>query len=170
MIHGVNMRHATSHWRVSWGYRLHTRNAMPQLIEYIDAIARKKLRDVLFIRFSDPLDHGDDLDKPSNTSDWKSSTVRQAVINWLDKCQIGWRPCGDVACTNYMTSYAGQIYVDVPFDEADPVFQQLVSHLENPDGSMRLAGVWFCALTLHAAMKNAHHDEPGFWERWAETF
>jgi hypothetical protein len=23
---------------------------------------------------------------------------------------------------------------------------------------------------LSTAMKNAHHDEPGFWERWAENF
>ena len=143
---------------------------MPQLIEHIDAIARKKQRDVLFIRFSDPLDLGDDWNEPPNTWDWKSSTVRQAVISWLDKHQIGWCPCGDVASTNCMTSYAGQIYVDVPFDEADPVFRKLVRHLENPDGSMRLPGVLFCALALHIAMKNAHHDEPGFWDRWAETF
>ena len=143
---------------------------MPQLIEHIDAIARKKQRDVLFIRFSDPLDLGDDWDEPPNSWDWKSSTVRQTVINWLEKCPIGWRPCGDVASTNCMTSYAGHIYVDVPFDGADPVFQQLVSYLENPDGSMRSPGVLFCGLALQDAMKNAHHDEPGFWDRWAETF
>ena len=55
---------------------------MPQLIEHIDAIARKKQRDVLFIRFSDPFDLGNDWDEPTNTWDWRSSTVRQTVTSW----------------------------------------------------------------------------------------
>ena len=25
-------------------------------------------------------------------------------------------------------------------------------------------------LTLETAMQNAHHDEPGFWGKWAEDF
>lgn len=143
---------------------------MPQLIEFIDAIARKKKRDVLFIRFSAPLDHGCNLDEAPETWDWRSSTMRQAVIAWLDENQIGWCPCGDVANENCMMSYAGQIYVDAPFDDTNQAYQQLVGHLEDLDGSMRLPGVLFCALELHVAMRNAHHDAPGFWERWAENF
>lgn len=137
---------------------------MPQLIEHIDAIARQKQRDVLYLRFNDP----------SDSEDWfydgESSASRQEIINWLNNNQIIWQPCGDVANENCMMSYAGQIYLDVPFDEADPVYQRLISHLENPDGTMRLPGVLFCALKLQTAMKNAHHDEPGFWKRWAENF
>jgi len=35
---------------------------------------------------------------------------------------------------------------------------------------MKIDGVVFCYLPLEMAMKNAHHDEPGFWDRWAENF
>jgi hypothetical protein len=30
--------------------------------------------------------------------------------------------------------------------------------------------VRFTLYTLAYCMKNAHHDEPGFWERWADMF
>ncbi|WP_340122667.1 hypothetical protein [Methylobacter svalbardensis] len=46
----------------------------------------------------------------------------------------------------------------------------LRDYLENPDGSMRFETVGFWVLPLETAMKNAHHDESGFWERWAEDF
>jgi len=35
---------------------------------------------------------------------------------------------------------------------------------------MRHAGVRFYVMPLDYAMENAAHDEPGFWERWAEDF
>jgi hypothetical protein len=143
---------------------------MPLLIEHIDAIARQKQRDVLFLRFSDPAGQALDDDGLFSSFDWETSAGRQAVIKWLDENQVAWHPCGDFAATNSMCSYAGQLYIDVPFDEADPIYQKVLAYLENPDGSMRLPGVLFYALQLHIAMKNAHHDEPGFWERWAENF
>jgi len=46
----------------------------------------------------------------------------------------------------------------------------LNEHLENPDGSSKVKGVTLWALTLELALKNKHHDEPGFWEKWAENF
>ena len=55
-------------------------------------------------------------------------------------------------------------------DEADRDYQKTIGYLENADGSTRLPGVGFFVLKLGVAMKNAHHDEPGFWERWAEEF
>ena len=64
----------------------------------------------------------------------------------------------------------GDIYIDVPFDTDNPVFQKLSSYLETPDGVMKIDGVVFCYLPLDVAMENAHHDEPGFWEHWAENF
>jgi len=42
--------------------------------------------------------------------------------------------------------------------------------LEYPDGTMRFDDVKFYVVPLQDPMKNAHHDEPGFWERWAENF
>lgn len=62
------------------------------------------------------------------------------------------------------------IYIDVPFDENDPQYQQVQAYMEHADGSMRFPTVKFWYLPLEKAMENAHHDEPGFWEKWAENF
>jgi hypothetical protein len=35
---------------------------------------------------------------------------------------------------------------------------------------MRFDKAKFYVVTLDAAMKNAHDDEPGFWDKWAEDF
>ena len=152
------------------GSHLQTKAPMPLLIEHIDAIARKKRRDVLFLEFFDPKDRPNQIDGRPSHFDWESSTGRQTVIAWLNGNQVGWQLCGAFADTTAMASYAGQIYIDVLFVDADPLYQKLLGYLEFPDGSTRLPGVWLFALELHVAMKNAHHDEPGFWARWAETF
>lgn len=141
---------------------------MPMLIEHLDAIAREKGRDILFLDF--PQEGGNDP-FDSFFVDWDSVPIRQQVIAWLDQNQIGWRMCGGFADENSMVSgYYGRIYIDVPFDTNDPVYQKLSNYLETPEGEMKLAGVKFCYLPLEMAMKNAHHDEPGFWEKWAENF
>ena len=140
---------------------------MPMLIEHIDAIARKKGRDVLFLDFTTDL--GEDSFETFNV-DWKSIPIRQQVIAWLDQNKIEWCMCGFFADENGMCSYQGRIYVDVPFDTQDPVYQKLSSYLETPEGEMKLEGVKFYVLPLERAMENAHHDEPGFWEKWAENF
>lgn len=136
---------------------------MPELIEHIDAIARKKQRDALSIRF---VSRETDL----LAYDYLQDPERLRVIAWLDKHGIAWRPCGRVADENCMLSYRGDIYVDVPYDTTDPTYELLRDYLENPDGTMRHPTVTFEYYPLEMAMKNAHHDEPGFWDRWAERF
>ena len=150
---------------------------MPMLIEYIDAIARKKKRDVLSVAFDpeetpDSHKHGDtDYDQLRwLEQDWENHSIRKQIILWLDENGISWQHCGDVANPNCMPPYMGQIYIDVPYDKNLPEYQKLETYLENPDGSMRLPGVNFYCCPLEMAMKNAEHDEPGFWERWAENF
>lgn len=142
---------------------------MPLLIEHIDAIARQKQRDVLYVAFrsSQPVD--DDWDSDADY-DWKSDPVRQSVCEWLTEHQIAWQYCAEIADENYMGPYRGSIYLDVPFDEDDALYQQVRNYLENPDGSMRFPTATFYYLPLEKAMENAHHDEPGFWEKWAEDF
>jgi hypothetical protein len=143
---------------------------MPQIIEHIDAIARKKKRDVLFVTFH-KWERDDDgirmLDAPD---DWRTYPPRQRVIEWLDSHDIPWQPCGHFANVRLMMSYAGQIYIDVPYDTSLPAYQLIERFLENPDGTMAIAGAVFCYTTLEEAQKNAEHDEPGFWEAWAEKF
>jgi len=137
---------------------------MPRLIEHIDAIARRKQRDVLYLAF---FDVGSDEKRPGN---WRENPTRAQVIAWMDSQGYGWQPCGEFARENAMQSYRGSIYLDVPFDLADPAYQALAAFLEHPDGTPRLPGMKFWAVSLELAMKSAHHDAPGFWERWAEEF
>jgi hypothetical protein len=141
---------------------------MPMLIEHIDAIARKKGRDVLFLDF--PQKKIDDEIDLFVDADWDNLPVRLQVIAWLDKNKIEWSECGHFANENIMCGYRGRIYIDVPFDTENSVFQKLSSYFETQDGVMKIGGVVFCYLPLDVAMQNAHHDEPGFWDRWAENF
>ena len=140
---------------------------MPSLIEHIDAIGRKKQRDVLYVVFYPKRSLEDNSPYPY---DWNQDSVRETICNWLTEHNIAWEPCGDIASENVMCSYRGQIYLDVPFDDNDPDYVRVCNYLENPDGSTRFDTVGFRYLPLAAAMKNAHHDEPGFWDKWAENF
>ncbi|HLF95912.1 MAG TPA: hypothetical protein VI457_02105 [Methylococcaceae bacterium] len=137
---------------------------MPMLIEHIDAIARKKQRDVLYVEF-----HPDE-DGFERNYDHGRDPLRQQVIEWLEANHIGWFPCAPFASEEFMCPYLGQIYLDVPFSESDPVYQKVRDYLEHPDGSMRYPTVRFYVLPLAVAIKNAHHDEPRFWEQWAKKF
>ncbi|WP_187364127.1 hypothetical protein [Massilia genomosp. 1] len=66
--------------------------------------------------------------------------------------------------------YLGQLYIDVPFDEADPAYRRLRDFLEKPDGSMVFDDALFCYSPLDQAIKKAHHDAPGFGENQAANF
>ena len=147
---------------------------MPLIIEYIDAIGRKKKRDVLFVTFTAEIDpqveEDDDLAIFPPQVDWENHSGRKQVIEYLDKNGIAWHPCGPRANPNVMDSYQGWIYLDVPYDVALAEYRLLETFLENPDGTMRIPHVVFNVLPLSSAMENAHHDEPGFWEDWADKF
>ncbi|QCP51596.1 hypothetical protein FAZ95_00940 [Trinickia violacea] len=81
-----------------------------------------------------------------------------------------WRECGPYASETVTRSYAGEVFINVPFDDRDAQYRRVQEFLEYPDGSMRFDDVKFYVVPLEDAMKNAHHDEPGFWERWADNF
>ncbi|MCO4882983.1 hypothetical protein VOI32_03085 [Paraburkholderia caribensis] len=135
---------------------------MPLMIEHIDAIARKKGRDVLYLEFF-PL-------PGAASSHYQSSLSRGEIIRWLDENAFSWEPCGDWASETTFCAYAGQLYIDVPFDEDHPRYGKLEAFLEYPDGTMRFDGARFFVLSLEYAMRNRHHDEPGFWDSIADKF
>lgn len=145
---------------------------MPMRIEHIDAIARQKQRDVLYVVFHLPASGAQDAEEILGTQDfdWEKLPIRQQIIDWLKARDIGCKPCGHFANENLMVGYHGQLYVDLPFDESVPAFQALQAFLELPDGSMRFPEVTIFYCPLDMAMENAAHDEPGFWQRWAESF
>ena len=142
---------------------------MPQLIQHIDQIAREKQRAVLFLLFNDPVKKDDD-DNFWPDLDYQNHRSRQTILAWFKAHDVTHYPCGPFASENGMMCYQGQIYIDVPFDESNSDYQKVRDYLENADGSMKMSGVKFCYLPLEMAMKNAHHDEPGFWDTWAENF
>ena len=141
---------------------------MPMLIDHIDAIARKLQRDVLCVTFT-PQNSEDDLSN-RNRYNWKEDKLRQTICNWLTEQNISWKPCQCFANEDFMSRYQGQIYLDVPYDETNPLYILVRDYLENPDGSMRYRTVGFWHLLLEQAMINVHHDEPGFWEKRAENY
>jgi hypothetical protein len=61
-------------------------------------------------------------------------------------------------------------YIDVPFDEENKDYKKVQKYLENENGTAKDPNLSFFYLPLEIAMENAHHDEPGFWEKWAENF
>lgn len=135
---------------------------MPSLIEHIDAIARAKKRDVLFLTFT--------RNGKRDSSRYERNESRIQILQWLDAMGIRWEPCGEIASEYRFASYDGGVYIEVPLDVDNPDYLKLAAFLEYPDGTMRFADTQFFALSLEIAMKNAHHDEPGFWDRVADNF
>lgn len=143
---------------------------MPMRIDHIDAIARKLKRDALLISFHlpAPANRRELPLTPVGPTAWQSLPVRQQIIAWLEEHRIAWKPCGDFAGTEFMGSYRGQIYVDLPWDESLPAYKALEAYLQSSDDSMRFPEATFQVCMLEDAMRNEAHDEPGFWERRAE--
>ncbi|MEI6207027.1 MAG: hypothetical protein WCP20_09610 [Desulfuromonadales bacterium] len=91
------------------------------------------------------------------------------VIKCFDEHGIAWQICCHFANELIICCpHLGQVYIDVPFDESDPQYQLVRDYIENPDETLRDENVRWYYLPLEVAMKNAHHDEPGFWDKWAE--
>jgi len=135
---------------------------MPELIEHIDAIARQRGRAVLYLEFH-PTGRAERADYR-----YEDDTTRQAVLEWLATHGHEWVRCGPFAQPGTMRPYEGQICLGVEFNESLPEYREVRDYLEFPNGNMRIAGVRFYLLTLEYAMRNAEHDSPGFWTRWAE--
>ena len=143
-------------------------------IKHIDQIAREKQRTVLYLEFHPKQiryieteeDHEEDM--RFHRYNYRTDKVRDEIIAKLNEMNVPWEMCDHFASGGFM-SYRGQIYLDVPLDHDLPLCKALHEYLEYPYGSMRFPTVRFYFLTLEIAMKNAHHDEPGFWDNWAEN-
>jgi len=134
---------------------------MAQIIKHIDQIGREQNRDVLYIEFDREI-YSDYI--------YEQYEERNNLLKWLDDNDIPYVKCADYASENGWESYRGQLYIDVPMDKNNDKYKLLNEHLENNDGSFKIKGVNYIYLPLEIAMKNKHHDEPGFWDKWAEDF
>jgi hypothetical protein len=143
-------------------------------MKHIDKIAREKNRDVLFVSFEPEVRKAPYYAAPNHVyygdTSWESDTNRAEFIHWLEERYVGYEPVAHFACESGFRAYNGCIYVDVPFDESDRRYEMVRHHLEHGDGQPRNPRVKFWVCALEDALKNAHHDEPGFWENWADNF
>lgn len=146
-------------------------------IKNIDQIAREKQRTVLSLEFhpkptflsmnvqtEEDSDKYDESEKNFCLYKYENDKVRDEILENLTKMNVPYEMCGHFASENFSMSYKGQIYLDVPLDHDLPLCKALHEYLEYPDGSMRFPTVRFYFWTLDIAMKNAHHDDPSFWE------
>ena len=134
---------------------------MPVALKHIDKIAREKNRDVIFINFNREV-------FPSY--EYKEYKERNELLQWLNDNDISYKECGPIADEGGWESYRGQLYIDLPIDEENEKYQLLCEHLDAPDGTFKIKGVESWIFPLKTALKNKHHDEAGFWEKWAENF
>jgi hypothetical protein len=137
---------------------------MPAIFEHIDAIARQKRRDVLFIEFH-RVDAKGKRGCLVTGFEWPRLDARQQIVEWLDKRGIKWEPCGHVEVPALIMSYRGQLYIDLPFDRGVSAYRELEALLGNPNGKMRMAGVRLCCLRYEAALRSAGRDGAGYWVR-----
>ena len=115
---------------------------LSQLLKHIDAIAREKNRDVLFVHF----DHYVHPDRDANS-------VRQMLIGWLEQQGIIYMPCLGVDQTVHSEIYLGGLYLDVPFDMHHKTYQKLSGYLEDEQGNMKIKGIQFFVLSLGLALE-----------------
>ncbi|MDF1878422.1 hypothetical protein JHD46_02070 [Sulfurimonas sp. SAG-AH-194-C20] len=134
---------------------------MPLIIEHIDKIARDKQRDVIFIEFDREV-------YPSYDYEKYEECIK--LLEWLESHDIAYRSCGPIAREDGWESYRGELYLDIPFDRENEKYQLICEHMDNPDGSFKIQGVNSWIFPLEVALKNKHHDEEGFWDKWAENF
>jgi hypothetical protein len=60
-------------------------------------------------------------------------------IEHIDAHGVPWTACGPFADPRVMAPYLGQVYIDVPYDDALPEYQVVRDYLEHADGTMRHA-------------------------------
>lgn len=139
---------------------------MTMLIEHIDRIARMKQRDVVYLTFaSDWMDF-------DNTWETDENHPRNIITKFFDENDIKWTPCGNPASETGFSAYQGQIYIDIPYDVTNPKYIKVQQFLEDENENIKpeFGKTHFYYVPLSLALTNAHHDEPGYWEKWAETF
>jgi len=102
---------------------------MPQIIQYIDAIARQKKRAVLYIQFGP---EGKWNMFSDNRYDHNDDERRTEVLEWLTRNNIRWEKCGPfVTGGGLVLGYMGDVYLDIPYDEQNEQYQLVREYLEN---------------------------------------
>ncbi|MDH0719790.1 hypothetical protein [Acinetobacter junii] len=129
---------------------------MPRILKNIDQIALEKQRDVLYVLFHSSYNDIFNNEDLTLKFHYETCMARQQLIEWLEKHEIDFSECFGWSSRSGIMSmpYLGEIYLDVPFDEANPKYQLLYNHLENSDGSMKVQGIEWFYYPLEKAIEN----------------
>ena len=109
---------------------------MSQPIPHIDAIAREKNRDVLFLHFEDP-----------------DSPINEIVLAWLEDHEIAYADCLGLEEESLNDHELQHTYIDLAVDEEDALYRELCEYLEDDEGNMKLEGFLFFVLSLETALE-----------------
>ena len=134
---------------------------MVVLLNHVDAISRQLGRDVVWVEFNREL----------RVRDWTKNNLWTETTDWLKENGFDWSKCFQIANTSIlMGRYDGSLILDSVCVEDSTGLKKLDGYFEKPDGTPTVEGRMLWILTLDVALKNAHHDEPGFWEECADNF
>ena len=129
-----------------------------QSAERIDVIAHQKQRDVLYVKFSLPLEGNESPAEQEYKKHWYWQMLpsREACITWLDEQGIRYRLCYDFlpeSDAGAQVPYC--IYIDLVFDKYAPLVQALTAFLTHPDSTMKFPDATLCHLSLERAIAGA---------------
>ncbi len=129
---------------------------MVLLIKTIDAIARERNEDVIFLSILAP-----------DGSPTRHHPALKEATEWLSCEGIGWALCGAFQ-PDWISLGAGPhaIFIDAPYRPGSDLLARLDAQFEKEDGTPRIPGLVLTLLTLEEAMVNAAQDDPDFWDRF----
>jgi len=142
---------------------------MTQTLPYLDDIAIKKNRDVVFVLFyKNPFDflfsdlhrNTDPLDDP-----FENHKERNKLIQFLNENNISYKECFGPYTPGYIIQpYTGTLYIDVVFDETNSNYQLVKQYLENDDDTSKIENVLFCYFLLSDTTKDEdrEYNQPGY--------
>ncbi|MCX9157806.1 hypothetical protein OPU71_16910 [Niveibacterium sp. 24ML] len=121
---------------------------MPMLIEYLDSLALRLGRSVLFLGQMPGTHDESDFDH------WIRSSSAKQIVRWLDAEGIGHGVCGTTSNSGWIEGGPKYLYVDIPFEIEDPQYRRLSDFLQDdPEGKTRWPDTGFYVYPLEDARK-----------------
>ena len=120
---------------------------MPQLIQYLDEIARDKKRDILFLRFAKDM-----------FFNYERSRIRKRILAWFDQNAIPYEECMEGTSDKGGGWYLGEVYLDVPFDTENEQYKRLAAYLEDDKGKVKHRNVGFYIYPYASAINIVPRD------------
>lgn len=107
---------------------------MPEVVQYIDVVARRLGRPVLMAGFGrEGALPG--LDRPTRAK-------RVKFLGQLDREGIAWTPCGPPSDSGWL-SYLGHVYFDIAYAPGEPAYERLRCLFEDEAGELLVPEIRF---------------------------